>query len=90
MPRPRKTKETDSLFHITLKMGEDVYESAGKDALEALRNMKRPQKICVKGVLTLRFEDKTTEYPLPPIRIKRLFYPLAQKVVAKQLGLLSL
>ena len=53
--------------------------------LEALNNLEQPPKIVSKGILRIQVGDKKRERPMVIHQMKRLFYPLAQQVIAKQL-----
>lgn len=87
MGRPRKqTVSSESQFTISLKMGNEVYKSQGATAFEALATLPIPDKIFLKGILTCERNGKKHELLLLPPRIKRLFYPLARQMVAKQLS----
>lgn len=86
MARPKKV--SDSLTHFSLKIGSEVIESKGETILEALAALPRPDKIFLKGVLTISQGDKKTEILLQPQRIKRLFYKVCWHQLSKQLALL--
>jgi hypothetical protein len=90
MPRKKKepAKEPAANFTITLKLGDEIYSSSGESALDALEKLPHPGKIFLKGVLTLESNGNKWENPLPPIKVKRIFYPLARKYMAKQFALL--
>jgi hypothetical protein len=89
MPRKKKTEPiTESHFRISLKLGNEVYESSGETPLEALEKLPHPGKIFIKGILTLEGNGNKQEFPMAPVRVKRLFYPLARKYMAKQFALL--
>jgi hypothetical protein len=74
----------DRVF-LKLKLGVNEISSEGDTALEALTSMERPTKIFTKGLLTVRQGERSRELPLTLVRVKRLFYPLAQRYIAKQL-----
>lgn len=91
MARPKKVKkevEAKPHFSISITIGKDVYTGSGETALEALRNMNRPQKIMQKGVVILESEGKKAEILYMPIRLKRMLYPNSDVIIAKQLAYL--
>lgn len=81
-------KKTDELVHLSLKMGNEVTESSGLTAYDALSSLKRPTKINLKGVLTITQGDKKKELLLNPVKIKRIFYKVCWHLLAKQFNLL--
>ena len=89
MPAKKKVLSDESpKFHISLKLGNELYESSGANAYEALDKLAIPHKIFVKGILTLTKGDKVKDFAMPPVKIKRLFYPLARFYLAKSFELL--
>ena len=83
--RPAKVKQTDDDFHLILDIGNQRSVGKGKTVLEALLSLPKPNKIMLKGVLTVKQGEKVKEVFLQPLRIKRLFFPLARFQVAKEL-----
>ena len=91
--RPKKVKPiieaveyvVPKSYFISLAFGGEVYEGSGATVLEALKSMPRPVKIVSKGLLKLTDGVKKFEQMWMPVRLKRLFYPQAQGVLAKQL-----
>jgi len=75
-------------FSVSIQLGEQVLEGSGANALEALKSIKKPAKIFTKSVVTISDGKRTKSYAYPIPRTKRLFYPLAQNVLAKQFDLL--
>lgn len=75
-------------FSITLTIGDKTYTSKGDTALEALMNLKKPEKIVAKAIVTIRHGKLTKTQQFFPVRLKRLFYnKLFQAIQAKQLAL---
>ena len=72
-------------FIVSLEMGGKIFVGKGTTALEALRAVKAPEKITVRGVITVTHGDKKTQRLLAPVRLKRFFYPNNQKILVKQL-----
>lgn len=79
------TQEIDSPFTLSLHMGQEVYESTGATAFEALRNLKRPMKLFLKGLLVIKQGDKKRELHLPPMNVRKLFFKAAHLGIAKNL-----
>lgn len=77
----------DPVF-ISLAFGDKIFEGSGATLLAALQSMPVPVKITTKGLLKITDGVKKFEQMLQPVKIKRLFYPLAQGVLAKQLSYL--
>ena len=76
-------------FHISLQVGEKIYEGKGKDAFEALKNLEKPPKpLSLKTVVTLKRDNKSRTYPLLPARSRRFYQRIALPYVAKQLEIL--
>lgn len=88
MPRPKKVLPNESTFFISLKLGNLLYESTGASAREALDALELPPKLMIKGILTIKKGDKIKEFPMPPIKLKRLFYPLSRFYLARSFELL--
>lgn len=86
------TKTKDSFFSIEVKIGDKTYRGSGKTALEALQTLEKPLKIFQKGIVTLTHGETKRVMLLMPQRIKRLWWKLAQPVLAKDFekGLLGL
>ena len=94
MPRPKKKveKKVDVFekppYFISLTFGNQVYEGSGATVLDALKSMPVPVKIVSKGLLKVTDGVKKFEQSWMPVRLKRLFYPNAQSLLAKQLSYL--
>lgn len=82
------SKEPTKDYKITVDFGSSTATGFGGTAYEALSNVKRPVKITSKVFLTLTHGKKKAEQWYLPQRAKRLFYPNAQLILAKQLELL--
>lgn len=86
MAKPTKPKATP--FEITLKLGDETYQSSGATVTDALSALTHPQKIMAKGILTVRQGDLSKTQLMMPVRLKRLFYnKYFQQIMAKNLAL---
>lgn len=73
-------------YKLTLQLGDKTYTSDGTSVYEALQALPQPEKIMLKGVLTLEHGTKKSQQLMWPTRLKRLFYsPTFQRVQAKML-----
>jgi hypothetical protein len=79
-----QTKKTES-YSLVISLGNEVLQGSGDTVLEALRSITPPVKIFTKGLIKLVKGEKKMEQTWIPARVKRLFYPLAQPVLSKQL-----
>ena len=73
------------LYSLSLVMGNEKYEGKGKTMLEALMSLPRPTKILLKGILTIRKGEQINERLLQPMKVKRLFMPVARFYQSKYL-----
>src|SRR3990167_1351433 len=82
----KPTESSPSTFyHISIFVNGVTLEGSGSTVLDALRKIQAPLKITTKGQLRMTDGQKKVEMTLLPIRIKRLFYPNSQPIIAKQL-----
>lgn len=72
-------------YGLSLKLGDNVFKSSGETMIDALSALPKPGKILAKGVLTVRIGEESKDKLLMPLRVRRLFYPNIQRVIAKQL-----
>lgn len=79
----KKVVQTTAPYKIHLQLGTDVYESEGVSMLDALRNLKKPDKIMAKAILTVTHDGKRAQQMFFPQRLKRLFFPAFQHIHAK-------
>lgn len=77
--RPRKGK-----LSITLTVGDLTSQASGDSMLEALQSLEKPLKITTKGVVLLSNGTKERSIVYTPFQLKRMFFPMAQKILAKQ------
>lgn len=75
-------------YQIVLMLGDQKYQGAGESMLEALKSIAPPVKITTKGTLTAVNGAKRMEMIMIVPKVKRLFYPLSQRILAKQLDYL--
>ena len=79
-------KPSKPSYKFTLQLGDKTYESEGESIFAALKNLKKPDKIMNKAVLTLEHDGQKTQQLFFPARLKRLFFsPVFQEIQAKQL-----
>lgn len=92
MGKPKKvTAPKPSLVKMTLMVGNQKYSSEGETILQALINLKKPDKIMNKAILTVEQDGKTLQQLFFPQRLKRLFYnPTFQVIQAKMLEKIGL
>ncbi len=64
---------TDQTYTLHLTLGGKIYTGQGKDLVEALGNLERPQKIMLKSILTVTHGNTKKQLSLTPVRAKRLF-----------------
>ena len=72
-------------YTVVLQHGNEVFKGEGPTPQLALDHLGKPQKIFLKGVITITSQNKTRSKMLLPNQLKRLFYPLTQKLLAKSL-----
>lgn len=73
------------LYEMVLEVSGEKFESEGKTSLEALNNLPQPAKMTTKAIFTVVRGAKRFEEIMMPVKAKRLFYPLARKLWAKNL-----
>lgn len=83
----KEIKNKPENFKISIKLGNFILSGEGKTALEALQSIPVPLKITTKGILTISQGKKKKELVYTVPRLKRLFYPSAQPIISKGLGL---
>src|SRR3990172_1883548 len=91
--RPKKVKplqsEEEPRYVVSLDFGGDrYYMGVGSTLLDALKAVPVPVKIVSKGLLKVTDGKIKFEQMWQPVKIKRLFRPLAQTVQAKMLNYL--
>jgi len=72
-------------YHLKITLGSNVFEGKGATALEALKSITPPVKIFTKGDIELKYGKMSMKQTWLPNKIKRLFFPLAQNIITKQL-----
>ena len=82
---PLSTKERP--FTLSLKLGNEVYESSGATMLEALTNLPKPPKILLKGIFTVKKGENVRTTILFPVKLKRLFWKVTRPFIAKRLAM---
>jgi len=72
-------------FVLTIKLADTILKGKGATVIEALKAIKEPVKIFTKADITLTCGKKSMIQTWQPIKVKRLFFPLAQGILCKQL-----
>lgn len=85
MATPTKKEAKAPLYNVTLTLAGVQHKGKGATALEALKAVKPPVKIFTKGDIELSYGDKAMKQTWQPNKVKRLFFPLAQGILSKQL-----
>lgn len=80
----KKVKVSEKIYKISLSLGDRTIKAKGATAFEALKNLDKPLKIITKGVVTMTEGKRKMIQLFQPSRCKRMFYPLAQVIFAKQ------
>lgn len=75
-----------TLYKVSIDFGSSKAKGEGATLLEALKSIQRPAKIVGKTFLVATYGTKKAERLFMPAQAKRLFYPLSQMYIAKQLG----
>ena len=88
MAKPRKPKKVSKGYSFSITFGKDIFSGSGDTALEALQSTPLPIKIISKGTISLTDGTKSMSQTWQPVKIKRLFFPLSQALLAKQLSYL--
>jgi hypothetical protein len=86
--KPKPVVSEQPSYEIVLVLGDREYRGAGESMLEALKSITPPVKITTKGTLTAVNGTKRMEMVMIVPKVKRLFYPLSQQILAKQLSTL--
>jgi len=79
------TETKPVLFNLKITLGGETLKAQGLTALEALRAIEPPVKIFTKADIELSLGKKKMKQTWQPARVKRLFYPISQVVLSKQL-----
>lgn len=84
MPTTTKKKAVkEPRCTVVVTINGKSYTGKGNTVLEALRSIPKPAKIMAKGTVKVSDGDKSNEIQLTTVRMKRLFYPIAQPFLAK-------
>lgn len=83
----KREKKADK-FKISIQLGNMVINGEGLTLLAALRDLPVPDKITTKGIVTISQGKKKKELVYTVPKLKRLFYPNAQPILVKYLGML--
>lgn len=85
---PKEFEVLESPFAVTLKIGNETYQSSGASLHEALIALTPPTKMFLKGVLSVTNGTSTRERLLYPAEMRRLVQssPSIKRIYAKQLS----
>jgi len=82
----KEAKEAkEAVYNLTITLGGVQHKGKGATALEALKSIKPPVKIFTKGDIELTYGKLSMKQTLQPFKIKRMFFPLAQGILSKQM-----
>lgn len=84
----KEKSEKETVYKLSLTVGDINITSSGSSVLEALSFLKKPEKINGKAFLVVSEGDRRAERMFMPVACKRLFYPLSQRFLAKQIEFL--
>ena len=73
-------------YKITLTLGANITTSKGKSVLDALHNLKRPEKITTKGTLLFEHNESKLERRFMPLSLRMFLRPIAEEIMAKQIA----
>ena len=75
-------------YSIAIVLGAETIRGTGDSMLSALKSIPVPVKVTTKGIINLTDGSKKAELVWIVPKIKKLFQPLAQAVLAKQFNYL--
>lgn len=81
----KKLKKVSKPVVVQVTFAGNVLKGEGETVLEAIEAITPPIKIFTKGTIKVTSGVKTLEETWMPVRMKRLFRPLSQSIVAKEL-----
>ena len=84
-PKKIRVEVSPTEYFLQLELDGRIYFGDGLSMLEALLNLEKPDKIVSKGILKIQVGEKKRERLMVIPQMKRLFFPLARTVIAKQL-----
>ena len=76
--------KTKPKYVLKLTLGTNVLNSEGNTVAEALEKLPEPDKIFTKGDIELSHGDKSMKITWIPVKVRRLYWKLSRKVLAKQ------
>ena len=82
----RKQKPQEGSYSLSLKLGDETYESSAESIAKALSLLPRPRKITTKGELTLKGDGRVFKRSFFPMELKRFLWPVANDINAKIIG----
>jgi hypothetical protein len=80
--RPKKVEP----YEIKITFADKVLRGEGETMLDALRAIEPPIHIFLKGTIRVRQGDREFTNTYMPVKMRRIFRPLAQNLVAKELS----
>lgn len=79
------SKKKSDKIAIEIVFADKTLRGNGENMLEAIESIPVPIKVFLKGTIKITQGDKSLERTWMPKRIRRLFRPLSQSTVAKEL-----
>lgn len=71
-------------FSISVLLGDHKFSSSGENALEALTDLPKPDKIMHKAIVTVSKGKESHDLLYMPVKLKRLYWKNARPTLAKQ------
>ena len=75
-------------FYISVRLGDKSFEGSGATLEDAIMSLPKKLKVVSKGFVSVTHGTCTTEKMYQPSGIKRLLFPMARHIVAKELSFL--
>lgn len=82
---PKKVPPPEPVYTMTVTIGDVTLTGQGNSALKALEALQKPAKITTKVFVSLSDGERRVDKLFMPGPAKRLFYPQAQYIQARNL-----
>lgn len=84
-PEEKAPEVPESNYEISITIGDTTITGKGATAHEALASIQKPEKITTKVFVSITDGDKVSKTMFMPLNAKRLFFPQAQYIQARNL-----